>query len=179
VKRFSIIVPLAVLVLAGCQSNNTGGNQAAGQGGTGAITGVGSTFVYPVLSAWSADYSKSAGTQVNYQSIGSGGGISQIKAGTVDFGASDKPLDPKELAASGLAQFPVVIGVVPVVNIAGIGAGKLKLTGPLLADIFAGKVKTWNDPTIVKANPGVALPGPASPSSIAPTARAQASTSAI
>jgi phosphate transport system substrate-binding protein len=159
VNRFSIVVPLAALALAACQSSSGGGNQAAGQGSAGAITGAGSTFVYPVLSAWSADYSQSNGTKVNYQSIGSGGGISQIKAGTVDFGASDKPLDPKDLAASGLAQFPVVIGgVVPVVNIAGIDVGKLRLTGPVLADIFAGKVKKWNDPAIVKVNPGVNLP---------------------
>ncbi|HEX4737701.1 MAG TPA: phosphate ABC transporter substrate-binding protein PstS [Allosphingosinicella sp.] len=154
--KFSIIIPLAALALAGCQSNSGNGNQAA----SGGITGAGSTFVYPVLSAWSADYSQSNGTKVNYQSIGSGGGIAQIKAGTVDFGASDKPLDPKELASSGLVQFPVVIGgVVPVVNIAGIDAGKLKLTGPVLADIFAGKVKKWNDPAIVSINPGVPLPG--------------------
>jgi phosphate transport system substrate-binding protein len=155
-NRFSIIIPLAALALAGCQNKNEGGKAAA----AGAITGAGSTFVYPVLSAWSADYSKVGGVKVNYQSIGSGGGIAQIKAGTVDFGASDKPLDPKELSSAGLAQFPIVIGgVVPVVNIAGIDAGKLKLTGPLLADIYAGKVKTWNDPAIVKINPGVALPG--------------------
>jgi phosphate transport system substrate-binding protein len=159
VNKFSIVIPLAALALAGCQGNSGSGNQAAAQGGAGSITGAGSTFVYPVLSAWSADYSQSNGTKVNYQSIGSGGGIAQIKAGTVDFGASDKPLDPKELTSSGLAQFPVVIGgVVPVVNIAGIDAGKLKLTGPVLADIYAGKVKKWNDPAIVKANPGVSLP---------------------
>jgi phosphate transport system substrate-binding protein len=159
VNRFSIVIPLAALALAGCQGSNQGGNQAAASGAS-AITGAGSTFVYPILSAWSADYSKSGGVQVNYQSIGSGGGISQIKAGTVDFGASDKPLDPKELAAAGLAQFPVVIGgVVPVVNITGIGAGKLRLTGPLIADIYAGKVKKWNDPAIVRVNPGVSLPG--------------------
>jgi len=162
VNKFTTLIPLAALALAGCQSNSSAGNQAAPQAGAGAITGAGSTFVYPVLSAWSADYAKSGGANVNYQSIGSGGGISQIKAGTVDFGASDKPLDPKELASSGLAQFPIVIGgVVPVVNIAGIDPGKLKLTGPLLADIFAGKVKTWNDPAIVKINPGVNLPSAA------------------
>jgi phosphate transport system substrate-binding protein len=157
VTRFSIVIPLAALALAGCQGSNQAGNGASASATN--ITGAGSTFVYPVLSAWSADYSKSNGAKVNYQSIGSGGGISQIKAGTVDFGASDKPLDPKELAASGLAQFPIVIGgVVPVVNIAGLQPGKLRLTGPLLADIFAGKVKKWNDPAIVSINPGTALP---------------------
>jgi len=154
----SIVIPLAALALAGCQSKE-GGNGAAPQAAANEITGAGSTFVYPVLSAWSADYSTSNGAKINYQSIGSGGGIAQIKAGTVDFGASDKPLDPKELASAGLAQFPVVIGgVVPVVNIAGLQPGKLRLTGPLLADIFAGKVRKWNDPAIVSVNPGLALP---------------------
>jgi phosphate transport system substrate-binding protein len=123
------------------------------------ITGAGSTFVYPVLSAWASDYAGQSGTKVNYQSIGSGGGISQVKAGTVDFGASDQPLDSAELAASKLAQFPIVIGgIVPVINLTGVEPGKLRLTGPLLADIFAGKVKKWDDPSIVKINPGVKLP---------------------
>ncbi|MDB5692690.1 MAG: pstS 4 [Alphaproteobacteria bacterium] len=154
-NKFSSLIPVAALALAGCQGSGQNGKANA----AGAITGAGSTFVYPVLSAWSADYSKSNGARVNYQSIGSGGGIAQIKAGTVDFGASDKPLDPKELAAAGLAQFPIVIGgVVPVVNIAGIDAGELKLTGPLLADIYAGKIRRWNDPAIAKVNAGVALP---------------------
>ena len=149
----------AALLLAACHNNNSQ-NAASGQSGAAQITGAGSTFVYPVLSAWSADFARQSGAQVNYQSIGSGGGISQIKAGTVDFGATDQPLDPKELADSGLAQFPVVIGgVVPVVNVTGIEPGKLKLTGPVLADIYAGKIKTWNDPVLARLNPGVALPG--------------------
>jgi phosphate transport system substrate-binding protein len=123
------------------------------------ITGAGATFVYPILSKWSDAYHKSTGNKINYQSIGSGGGIAQIKAGTVDFGSSDKPLSSEELAAAGLGQFPSVIGgVVPVVNVEGIAAGKLRLTGPLLADIFLGKVATWNDPAIAAVNPGVALP---------------------
>jgi len=126
------------------------------------ITGAGSTFVYPVLSKWSADYSKSNGLEVNYQSIGSGGGIAQIKAGTVDFGATDAPLSSDDLKADGLAQFPIIIGgIVPVVNLAGIEAGQLKLSGTVLADIFLGKVKTWNDPAIAQLNPGVQLPGTA------------------
>ena len=126
------------------------------------ITGAGSTFVYPVLSKWSADYAKQFGDQVNYQSIGSGGGIAQIKAGTVDFGATDKPLSPAELSAAGLGQFPVVIGaIIPVVNIPGVAAGQIKFTGPLLADIFLGKVKTWNDPAIARVNPGLKLPASA------------------
>src|SRR5258706_3884954 len=122
------------------------------------ITGAGATFPYPVLSQWSSDYSTITGGKVNYQSIGSGGGIAQIKAATVDFGASDKPLDPDELAQSGLAQFPIVIGgVVPVVNIEGVEPGQLKLTGPLIADIFLGKITKWNDPAITGLNPGLKL----------------------
>jgi phosphate transport system substrate-binding protein len=145
------------LLLAACHGQGSQGNQAKASAGQ--ITGAGSTFVYPVLSAWSADYARQTGEAVNYQSIGSGGGISQIKAGTVDFGATDQPLEPAELAAAGLAQFPVVVGgVVPVVNIPGIEAGKLRLTGPVLADIYAGRIKSWNDPVIAKINPGVALP---------------------
>jgi phosphate transport system substrate-binding protein len=147
-------------MLAGC--HDTGSQNAVGPtdaGPTQAVTGAGSTFVYPVLSAWSADDAKRAGVEVNYQSIGSGGGIAQIKAGTVDFGATDKPLAPDELASAGLAQFPVVVGgVVPVVHIAGIDKGQLKLTGPVLADIYAGRIAKWNDPGIVKANPGLSLP---------------------
>ena len=123
------------------------------------LTGAGSTFVYPILSKWSGDYATSTGNKINYQSIGSGGGIAQIKAATVDFGASDKPLDPKELTDAGLGQFPVVIGgVVPVVNLDGVEPGKIKFTGALLADIFLGKVLKWNDKAITDLNPGVALP---------------------
>ncbi len=123
------------------------------------ITGAGSTFVYPVLSKWSAEYAKQGSLQVNYQSIGSGGGIAQIKAGTVDFGATDMPLKPEDLDKAGLAQFPLVMGAdVPVVNLAGVKEGELKLTGPLLADIYLGKVKEWNDPAIVKLNPDLKLP---------------------
>jgi phosphate transport system substrate-binding protein len=123
------------------------------------VTGAGASFIYPVMSKWSADYAKASGKQVNYQSIGSGGGIAQIKAGTVDFGSSDAPLKPEELAKFGLAQFPSVIGgVVPVLNVPGVPSGALKLDGDLLADIFLGKVKTWNDPRIVALNGGVKLP---------------------
>lgn len=126
------------------------------------ITGAGSTFVYPILSKWSADYSRSGGARINYQSIGSGGGIAQIKAGTVDFGATDKPLSPSELDQAALAQFPVVIGgVVPVVNIPGVTPGRMRFTGPLLADIYMGKIKTWNDPAIARVNPGLKLPASA------------------
>ncbi len=123
------------------------------------ITGAGSTFVYPVLSKWSADYNAVTGNKINYQSIGSGGGIAQIKAGTVDFGASDKPLSPDELRKAGLGQFPVVIGgIVPVVNVAGVAPGAMKLDGAVLADIFLGKISKWNDPAIVALNSGLQLP---------------------
>ena len=123
------------------------------------ITGAGSTFVYPILSKWSTTYHAKTGSQVNYQSIGSGGGIAQIKAATVTFGASDMPMKPEDLKAGGLGQFPVVIGgVVPVVNVEGIKPGQLKFTGPLLADIYLGKVLKWNDSQIASLNPGVKLP---------------------
>jgi phosphate transport system substrate-binding protein len=123
------------------------------------ITGAGSTFVYPILSKWSADYSAATGTKINYQSIGSGGGIAQIKAATVDFGASDKPLPPDELAKAGLAQFPLVIGgIVPVVNVPGVAPGAMKLDGTLLADIYLGKITMWNDARIAALNPGLNLP---------------------
>src|SRR5438445_10060389 len=123
------------------------------------ITGAGSTFVFPILSKWASDYKKAGGDEVNYQSIGSGGGIAQIKAATVVFGATDKPLTPEELAAAGLAQFPVVIGgVVPVINIPGARPGQVKMSGPVLADIYAGAIKMWNDPRIAKLNPGLHFP---------------------
>ena len=132
---------------------------AAGDKVTAEVSGAGASFIFPLVSKWSADYNTATGAKINYQSIGSGGGIAQIKAGTVDFGSSDKPLSSDELAQAGLAQFPSAIGgVVPVVNIDGLEAGKLRLSGALLADIFLGKVKTWNDPAIVAANPGVTLP---------------------
>jgi len=153
---------LLALTLAACGSNGEAtqaGNATAPNATTAQITGAGSTFVYPVLAAWSDDYRKQTGNKVNYQSIGSGGGISQIKAATVDFGATDQPLDPRELSDAGLAQFPVIIGgVVPVLNIPGIEPGKLRLTGPVLGDIYAGKIKNWNDPAITAINPGLKLP---------------------
>src|SRR4051794_6451230 len=123
------------------------------------ISGAGSTFVNPILTKWAALYRGKGGAEINYASIGSGGGIAQIKAKTVTFGASDMPLKPKDLDAAGLTQFPTVIGgVVPVVNISGVGTGKLQLDGKTLADIYMGKVSHWNDPEIKALNPGVALP---------------------
>ncbi|QOQ75641.1 MULTISPECIES: phosphate ABC transporter substrate-binding protein PstS [Pseudomonas] len=123
------------------------------------VTGAGSSFVYPVLSKWSQDYSKNSSNRINYQSIGSGGGIAQIKAATVDFGASDAPLSADELKAGGLGQFPSVIGgIVPVMNVEGVAAGQLKLDGDVLAKIFLGDIKAWNDPAIAALNPGLNLP---------------------
>jgi phosphate transport system substrate-binding protein len=156
VKAITLAVAAAALLTAACSSNS--GNQQAPAAAQ-QVTGAGSTFVYPVLSAWAADYQKQSGTKINYQSIGSGAGISQVKAGTVEFGASDQPLASDELAKSGLAQFPIVIGgIVPVINLSGVEPGKLRLTGPLLADIFAGRIKSWTDPAIAGLNPGIALP---------------------
>ena len=123
------------------------------------ITGAGATFPAPIYAKWASDYNKLTGVKVNYQSIGSGGGIKQIDSKTVDFGASDMPQTDEVLKTKGQMQFPTVIGgVVPVLNVAGIKPGQLKLTGPLLADIFLGKVARWNDPAIKALNPDVALP---------------------
>ena len=123
------------------------------------ITGAGATFPAPIYSKWASDYNKLTGVKVNYQSIGSGGGIKQIDSKPVDFGASDMPLTDEVLKTKGQIQFPTVIGgVVPVLNVAGIKPGQLKLTGTLLADIFLGKVARWNDPAIKALNPDVALP---------------------
>jgi phosphate transport system substrate-binding protein len=126
------------------------------------ITGAGATFPAPIYAKWAEAYKAASGVALNYQAIGSGGGIKQIQAKTVDFGASDDPLSGDELSKSGLVQFPAVIGgVVPVVNLAGVKPGEMKLTGTVLADIFRGQVKTWNDPAIAQLNPGVKLPATA------------------
>ena len=123
------------------------------------ITGAGATFPFPLYSKWAEAYKKETGTGLNYQSIGSGGGIRQIKAKTVDFGATDSPLKGDDLDKSGLVQFPTVLGgVVPIVNVQGIQDGQLKLSGEVLADIYRGQVKKWNDPRIAALNQGVSLP---------------------
>jgi phosphate transport system substrate-binding protein len=123
------------------------------------ITGAGATFPYPVYAKWAEAYKARTDTSMNYQSIGSGGGIKQIKARTVDFGASDAPLKPEVLEKEGLVQFPAVMGgVVPVVNIQGIKAGEMKLTGKALADIYLGKIKKWSDPALAELNRGMKLP---------------------
>ena len=126
------------------------------------ISGAGATFPYPIYAKWADTYKKDTGNGLNYQSIGSGGGIKQIKAKTVTFGASDMPLEPKDVTAAGLVQFPTVVGGdVPVVNIDGVGAGQLVLDGPTLANIFLGKITKWDDPAIAKLNPSVKLPSQA------------------
>ncbi len=123
------------------------------------ITGAGATFPYPIYAKWAEAYRAKTGVGMNYQSIGSGGGIKQIQNKTVDFGASDMPLKPEELDKDGLLQFPTVIGGdVPVVNLQGIKPGEIRLTGPVLADIYLGKITKWNDPAIAKINGGVKLP---------------------
>jgi phosphate transport system substrate-binding protein len=143
---YSLLALAAVIVLAEAPAQTT-------------VTGAGSTFVYPILAKWSEVYRAKSGVSINYQSIGSGAGIAQIKKGTVDFGASDMPLKPEELNRDGLTQFPLVIGgAVPVVNLQGIAPGQLKLTGPVLADIYLGKVTKWNDSAIVRLNKGLKLP---------------------
>ena len=136
------------------------------------VTGAGASFPAPLYSKWASDYNKATGVKINYQSVGSGAGIRQIDAKTVDFGASDMPLKDDELAKKGQLQFPTVIGgVVPVVNIQGIAPGQLKLTGQVLGDIFLGKIAKWSDPAIKALNPSLALPDAA----ITPVRRADGS----
>jgi phosphate transport system substrate-binding protein len=136
------------------------------------VTGAGASFPAPVYAKWADAYNKATGARINYQSVGSGAGLKQIAAKTVDFGASDAPLKDEELAKGGLVQFPMVIGgVVPVVNIKGIAPGQMKLTGQVLGDIYLGKLTRWNDPAITALNPGLALPDAA----IAPVRRADGS----
>ena len=169
--RIAALALAATVFVAGCKKSEStdaaapaAGAQADGAAPAGdkvaaEITGAGASFIYPLVSKWSADYHKATANKINYQSIGSGGGIAQIKAGTVDFGSTDKPLSSEELAQAGLAQFPSAIGgVVPVVNMPGMETGKLRISGPVLADIYLGKITTWNDARIVAENPGTTLP---------------------
>jgi phosphate transport system substrate-binding protein len=149
--KFTALALTAAFALAG---------SALGHGALAAdISGAGATFPYPIYAKWADAYKKQTGIGLNYQSIGSGGGIKQIKAKTVTFGASDAPLTGKDLEESGLVQFPMVMGgIVPVVNLDGIKAGQLVLDGPTLAKIFLGEVKNWDDPAIKKLNPNANLP---------------------
>lgn len=136
------------------------------------VTGAGASFPAPLYAKWASDYFKLSGAKINYQSVGSGAGMRQIDAKTVDFGASDMPLKDEELKAKNLVQFPTVIGgVVPVINIKGIAAGQLKLNGAVLGDIYLGKITNWNDAALKALNPGLALPDAA----IAPVRRADGS----
>jgi phosphate transport system substrate-binding protein len=136
------------------------------------ISGAGATFPYPIYAKWADAYNAKTGLKMNYQSIGSGGGIKQITAKTVDFGASDMPLKPADLEKEGLTQFPMVMGgVVPVVNLEGIQPGQLKLDGKILSDIYLGKITKWNDPAIASLNAGLKLPDQA----IAPVYRSDGS----
>ena len=123
------------------------------------ITGAGAPFPYPIYAKWAEAYKAKTGNRMNYQAIGSGGGIKQIKAKTVDFGASDMPLKAEDLKAAGLVQFPAILGgVVPIVNLQGVKAGELKMSGDVIADIYMGKITKWNDSKIATMNPGVNLP---------------------
>ena len=132
---------------------------AAIPAGAAEISGAGATFPYPIYAKWAEAYKGTTGTSMNYQSIGSGGGIKQIQAQTVDFGASDMPLKPEDLAKDDLQQFPMVMGgVVPVVNLAGIQPGQLKLDGKVLAGMYMGTITNWNDKAIAALNPGLKLP---------------------
>ncbi|MDO5654313.1 MAG: phosphate ABC transporter substrate-binding protein PstS [Brachymonas sp.] len=136
------------------------------------VTGAGASFPNPLYSKWASDYAKATNVKINYQSVGSGAGMKQIEAKTVDFGASDEPLKDADLKAKGLVQFPTVVGgVVPVINVKGIAPGAMVLDGPTIADIYMGKVTKWNDPAIKALNPSLNLPDAA----IAPVRRADGS----
>ena len=146
----AVCLAFATLALASCGGGSAGSRN---------ISGAGATFPASIYQKWSEGYRGATKVGLNYQAIGSGGGIKQIKASTVDFGATDKPLSADELDKAGLYQFPTVIGgVVPILNVEGLQPGQLKLTGALLGDIYLGKVKTWNDAAIAAINPGVKLP---------------------
>ena len=162
-KMSAIRVLVAGVVAAGAFSQAMAQQEA---------TGAGASFPAPLYSKWAADYNKATNIKINYQSVGSGAGLRQIDAKTVDFGASDAPLKDEELAKKGLVQFPTVIGgVVPVVNIKGIAPGQIRLSGQVLGDIYLGKITKWNDAAIKALNPSVALPDAA----IAPVRRADGS----
>ena len=162
-KLSAIRVLVAGVVAAGAFSSAFAQQEA---------TGAGASFPAPLYSKWASDYNKATGVKINYQSVGSGAGLRQIEAKTVDFGASDAPLKDEDLNKKGLVQFPTVIGgVVPVVNIKGIAPGQIKLSGQVLGDIYLGKISNWSDPAIKALNPGVALPA----ASIAPVRRADGS----
>jgi len=162
--RRMVLAVAGAVALAACSARGTA--HAAD------LSGAGATFPYPIYSKWADAYKQQTGTGLNYQSIGSGGGIKMIKAKTVTFGATDMPLKPEELKEAGLVQFPMIIGgVVPVVNIRGVSAGQLTLDGATVADIYLGEIAMWNDPRIRKLNPKLSLPG----TTIAPIYRSDGS----
>jgi phosphate transport system substrate-binding protein len=156
----TLVLAASALMLFGCgKSSEQPKGQAPAAAGGAVIAGAGATFPAPLYARWAEMYKTTSGLSLNYQPIGSGGGIKQIQASTVDFGASDKPMKLEDLDKAGLYQFPTVVGgVVPVVNLPGLQPGQVKLTGALLGDIYLGTVKSWNDPKIVQANAGVKLP---------------------
>jgi phosphate transport system substrate-binding protein len=159
VAAVALVLAALALSVSACGGGDASAAGVPGSGSADTIVGAGASFPYPLYSKWGEEYAATGAARLNYQSIGSGGGISAIKAGTVDFGASDAPLEASELSGSGLVQFPLVVGgVVPVVNIQGVSDGQLKLTADLLAKIYSGDITTWSDPAIAAANPGVKLP---------------------
>ena len=164
------------LTLTACpakRAQDQASQKAPTKGAVTLISGAGATFPYPIYAKWAEAYAKKTGVKLNYQSIGSGGGIKQIEAKTVDFGASDAPLQPDDLKKNGLVQWPMIIGgVVPVVNIPGIKPGELKLPPEVLADIYLGEIKSWDDPGSPRPTRASSSPARPSASSTAPTARA-------
>lgn len=151
-----LVAASAAIVICGCGKK---GPVAVNGGKSVTVNGAGATFPYPVYALWADKYHQVTGVKINYQSIGSGGGVQQIVAGTVDFGASDAPLTAKELDKAGLIQFPMIMGgVVPVVNVKGVTPGKLNLSPETISGVYLGKIKKWNDPAIVEENPGLTLP---------------------
>ena len=166
--KLSRLITLCALLAGGAVLLNGCGESRAPSSGVkassessagGGISGAGATFPAPIYAKWAQTYQQQAGVDLNYQAIGSGGGIKQIEARTVDFGASDKPLKPDELARTGLYQFPTVVGgVAPILNLQGVAPGQIRFSGPVLASIFMGQIAKWNDPQIAGLNPGVKLP---------------------
>jgi phosphate transport system substrate-binding protein len=157
VAAVALAIGAMAAAVAACGSGSSSGGSSAAA--TDTIVGAGASFPYPLYSKWGEEYNATSGVKLNYQSIGSGGGIAAITAKTVDFGASDAPLKEADLNAAGLVQFPMCVGgVVPVVNLSGVSDGQMKMTADVLAKIYSGSITMWNDPAITAVNPGVKLP---------------------
>jgi phosphate transport system substrate-binding protein len=157
IRKLTLALAATALMLTACGQHGEGDKAGSQQGVQ--LSGAGSTFAGPIYAKWAEAQKAATGLALNYQAIGSGGGIKQIEASTVAFGATDKPLKSDDLDKNGLVQFPTVIGgVVPVANLPGVAPGQIKLTGPLLADIYLGKIKKWNDPALAAINAGAPLP---------------------